>query len=228
MEPKKEYKRLAEKMRLQGLTYSEILKSLPVSKSSLSLWLHSITLSTNNKARIETLKLAGQKAGAKMRHQNRIDQQNTLIATTQKEISKLIKDPFFTFGLSLYWAEGSKQKPWRLSGNVGFTNSDPQTILIMRMWLHKYSQITEDNTIYRLCIHKSADIKKATKEWAFILGVDEQKILLSIKNHETKNGRHPNQEYRGLVHMRIRKSTWLNRKIALWSEFTAKNFLVNT
>jgi len=99
MEPKKEYKRLAEKMRLQGLTYSEILKSLPVSKSSLSLWLHSITLSTNNKARIETLKLAGQKAGAKMRHQNRIDQQNTLIATTQKEISKLIKDPFHVWSI---------------------------------------------------------------------------------------------------------------------------------
>ena len=45
-------KEKAVKFRKQGLSYSEILKQIPVAKSTLSLWLKSVNLSNKQSQRL--------------------------------------------------------------------------------------------------------------------------------------------------------------------------------
>jgi len=60
-------------LRKQGLSYSEILKKIPVAKSTLSDWLHSVGLSKNQKQRITEKKLAAIKRGGEAKRRKRIE-----------------------------------------------------------------------------------------------------------------------------------------------------------
>ncbi len=49
MIPKKEERKKAIQLRKKGLSYSKILKQVPVAKSTLSLWLRSVGLTKRQK-----------------------------------------------------------------------------------------------------------------------------------------------------------------------------------
>lgn len=224
MQIKMKQKKLAEKLRKQGLSYSEIMKSVPVAKSSLSLWLRGISLSAKQQQRLEKLNTIGQKAGAEARHQQKIEQFEVLKKEVAREVPKLISNPFFVMGISLYWAEGAKQKPWNPSQCFSFANTDERLILLMRKWLNTFYDDNEFQLRYRLHIHESANIEKATKEWAKILGVEALQLKVSLKKHKT-HSRHVNVNYKGLIIMSVRRSTWLNRRIDLWNDYLTKYYL---
>jgi len=217
--PKEQQQAIA--LRKQGLSYDEISKIIPVSSSSLSLWLRHIPLTTKQKYRLKDI---SQGAGARARREQRLTREQALAKELIKELPKLLNDHFFLFGLALYWAEGSKQKPWNISQRVTFSNSDHTMILLMRKWFFVFGNITEKDIVYYLHIHSSADSKKAQEEWSKLLHVDPQKIRTSFKKHEIKN-RHPQDSYKGLTQMQILKSTWLNRRIGLWTKHAAEVFL---
>lgn len=224
MRAKTKYKEHATKLRRLGLSYSEIKSHIPVAKSTLSIWLSDIELNPKQKKRIENLNTAGQKAGAKARHKQKVAIYNNLVIDVGVELPKLVSDEFFTMGLALYWAEGTKQKPWNPSQQVSFGNTDQVLILLMRKWLQKYGHINEADLYYRLHIHESANIPKARNEWARILNVNATSFRITIKKHEVTS-RHVNQDYKGLISLSVRKSTWLNRRIVLWQQGVASEFL---
>ena len=224
MQAKIKQKKLAEKLRKQGLSYSEIMKSVPVAKSSLSLWLRDISLNTEQRKRLNELNTIGQKAGAAARHQQKIKLFNILRDEVAREVPKLINKPFFILGLALYWAEGSKQKPWNPSQCFCFANSDERLILLMRKWLYSFSNTNDLRIRYRLHIHESANIATATRKWAQILEIDPSQLKISLKRHKT-HPRHVNAHYKGLIIMSVRKSTWLNRRIELWNDYIANHYL---
>ena len=60
---KTQEKQRAITLRKQGLSYNEILKKVPVSKSSLSLWLRSVGLAKEQKQRLTEKKLTSMKRG---------------------------------------------------------------------------------------------------------------------------------------------------------------------
>lgn len=215
---------LAETLRRKGFSYREILQRVSVTKSSLSLWLRDIALTAVQKKRLQRLHTEGQKAGARARHRQRLDLLIKLQAEVGKEISLLLRKPFFLLGLALYWAEGTKQKPWSLSGRVKFINSDPNLIIIMRRWLMEYCNVSNADVLYRLYIHASADILHAQKRWSQLLGVPIDSISISLKKHEIKRWHH-NDRYIGLMCLVVKRSTWLNRRIELWTKICAKEFL---
>jgi transposase len=57
-------KETAIELRKQGYSYSEILKKVPVAKSTLSLWLRSVGLAERQKQRLTEKKRKGQLKGA--------------------------------------------------------------------------------------------------------------------------------------------------------------------
>lgn len=224
MQTKTKQKKLAEKLRKQGLSYSEIMKSVPVAKSSLSLWLRDISLNTKQRQRLEELNTIGQKAGAEARRQQKIERFEVLKKEVAEEVPKLIINPFFVMGISLYWAEGVKEKPWNPSQCFSFANSDERLILLMRKWLNIFYGTNESQLIYRLHIHESANIDIAAKEWAKILDVEPSQLKVTLKKHK-KSSRRVSPKYKGLIIMNVRKSTWLNRRIELWGSYITDHYL---
>jgi transposase len=65
-------KETAIELRRQGYSYSEILKKIPVAKSTLSLWLRSVGLAERQKQRLTEKKRKGQLKGAQMKRRQRI------------------------------------------------------------------------------------------------------------------------------------------------------------
>lgn len=224
MKAKLRQKQLAENLRRQGLSLSEIRKQIPVAKSSLSLWLREVTLTTEQQERLQKLTTKGQKAGAEARHNQRLARLEKLKASVQKETNTLFEKPFFLLGLALYWAEGTKQKPWSLSGRVKFINSDPNLILLMRRWLVEYCGISVSDMTYRLYVHINTNTKHAQKKWAQLLGVAASSIPMSLKKHQIKR-RYRHNNYIGLICLTVKRSTWLNRRIDLWTKAVTKEFL---
>lgn len=224
MHAKTKHKQLAENLRRQGLSYSEIKKQVPVAKSSLSLWLRGISLNSEQRKRLERLNTIGQKAGAKARHMQKIERLCLLKEAVNKEVPKFIRDPFFVLGLTLYWAEGAKQKPWIPSQRFSFSNSDARLILLMRQWLRKFSDAENANIQYRLYIHDNANVDQAIKEWMDILEINKTQIKISYKKHKT-HSRHDSASYKGLIVLSVRKSTWLNRRIELWTHQLTSYYL---
>lgn len=77
--------------RKEGLSYSEILKTVPVAKSTLSSWLRSVGLARVQKQRLTQKKLLAAKRGAAKRRDQRIMLTEQIKAKARSEISKIDK-----------------------------------------------------------------------------------------------------------------------------------------
>ena len=73
---KTKLKNKAIKLRTKGKTYSEILKEIPVAKSTLSLWLRKVGLSKSQKQRITKKRVKAGLKGAQKRREQRIELTN--------------------------------------------------------------------------------------------------------------------------------------------------------
>ena len=156
---KLESKNLAVTLRLQGKTYSEILRKVKVSKSSLNLWLRDIDLTKNQEERILEKSDKARYLVGKMKTKQRIAITKEIINKAKAEFSSLIKNPLFLIGLSLYWAEGDKHRAER----VKFTNSDPHTVAVMMRWFREVCLVKEEKFRVALHIHNlmmNSDVKK--------------------------------------------------------------------
>ena len=127
-------KNIATKLRKLGRSYGEILKRVPVSKSTLSVWLRNIELTDKQKTVLLLGRQRARYAGAKARQQQRITRSTQIVEQSKKEIDHLYKKPLFVSGLMLYWAEGDKSDTLE---HVKFTNSDPALIQLMMRWFRE-------------------------------------------------------------------------------------------
>ena len=214
----------AERLRRSGLSYQEILRRVPVSIASLSLWLRDIKLTAEQEKRLSRRMLRGQKAGAKRRHEQRLMSIRKIDQRIAQLAPDFLDDSFFTLGLALYWAEGAKQKPWSVSRSAIFSNSDADLILLMRQWFKRYFAVTDERFSYRLHIHESADVQQALKQWAAVLQIEDDHIAVSLKRHK-KTNRRIAVDYKGLIHMRVYQSVVINRKIDRWTKLVKSHFI---
>jgi hypothetical protein len=157
---KDQEKQKAVSLRREGYSYNEILKIVPVAKSSLSLWLKEVGLSKQQKQRLTEKKLASARRGAESRRNQKIFITEKIKSEAQKEILEISEKELWLIGVALYWAEGSKEKD-RKSGKMCFNNSDHKMVLLFRKWLVEICKIPADELIYSLYIHEKADWQKA-------------------------------------------------------------------
>jgi hypothetical protein len=203
-------------LRKEGHSYSEILKKVPVAKSTLSLWLRSVGLAKEQKQKITEKRIAGALRGAKSRKDQKLKITKEISDKAKKEIKYINKRDLWLIGIALYWAEGSKEK--ETGSRIIFNNSDPKMILIFLKWLKGIFSIT-DNIIYELYIHETANIKNAQDYWSKILSIPTKNIRTYLKKNKIKTIRkNVGNNYHGLIRIVVSKSTNLNRKIAGWIE----------
>lgn len=214
-----ELREIAILIRKQGGTYSEIAQQVPVSKATLSLWLRDVPVPSSYFEKLAKLKAKAREKGWEARRNERKKRTASIIREAISEVDLLMNDPLWVAGLTLYWAEGSKEKPWGKGTLVTFTNMDPDTVVVFKSWCSQYLDAKHSDLDFSLYIHDSqeANVLKYREWWATKLSITPQNISVYYKHtkitHVRKND---NEQYHGVFRLQIKRSVDKNRKINGW------------
>ncbi|PZG80387.1 hypothetical protein C1I97_35940 [Streptomyces sp. NTH33] len=205
----------ARELRLQGWTYDRIQVELGCSKSSISLWVRDLP-KPERRDPSEQAKLAARK---RWEHELAVrDQarQQTKAAAAQ-EVGEMSDRDLFMAGVALYWAEGTKDKPYGRRETVIFVNSDPGVVQLYLAWL-SLLDVEAERLQYRVMIHMTADVEAAKHYWADLVGVDAATFQrTTIKKHNPKTVRkNVGENYRGCLVIRVSQGAELYRRIEGW------------
>jgi len=180
---KDELRRECRRLRAAGLTYSEIARKTGASKAPLSLWLRDQARPRGTEYNAETHFRRIQPLGAAARSAQARQIQRAANDVGARAVGGVTDRDVFIAGLALYWAEGSKDKPWRRNGRVVLINGDPGVLHVFLAWLDLMG-VPESERTYRLTIHESADIYAQEKWWATELRVPISSFgRATIKRH---------------------------------------------
>lgn len=219
--PKLKERERAIELRRKGHTYSEILKEVPVAKSSLSLWLGEVGLTKRQKQRITDKKLAAMRRGGEARRQQRIDSTAKIYAESSRAVGLLTRREQWLIGTALYWAEGGKEKEWRPSGSmVDFSNSDPQMARLFIRWLESVCRVRREDIRVSIYIHETSKYRlpEVIAHWSKWTDFpkSEFRYVYFKKNKPKTKRKNIGQTYFGNVRIRVASSSVLLRTIAGW------------
>ncbi len=208
-------KEKAVKLRKEGRTYSEILREVPVAKSTLSLWLRDVGLAKKQVQLLTVKKHNAQKKGALARKLQRLSKMSDIFAQSKSELGHLTTRDLFILGLALYWAEGSKEKEVRPGSGIQFANSDPIMVHLFARWLYQFEGVSKERFTLDLYLHKNHQYRlNAVKDfWEKQLGLPITHVY--YKRHNPKTRRQNSGEgYHGLVVLKVRSSSHIVRRLA--------------
>ncbi|PIU14595.1 hypothetical protein COT20_02640 [bacterium (Candidatus Gribaldobacteria) CG08_land_8_20_14_0_20_39_15] len=228
--PKIQEKQKAIGLRKQGLSYNEILREVPVAKSTLSLWLRSVGLSQKQKQKLTEKKLASMRRGQEACRVKRIKITKEIKDEAIKEIGKLAERELWLISTTLYWAEGEKEKEIEgriRSGRVRLSNSDPFLIKIFLKWLTEVCRVPKTDIAFRIYLHEASRyrLSEVQRHWSKMLELPIdyfQKVSWKKDKIKTKR-KNTGENYFGSIDLYVRKSTTLYREIAGWIEGVCKN-----
>ena len=209
MTKKWQLKEKARKLRKQGSSYKEILKHVPVCKSTISLWCRDIELTKKQLARIGSL-YDKQCKGAKANQLKRQKEIEEIKKSARKEIRLLNKYEFKIAGAMLYWAEGAK------TIGAHLTNSDPELVRFMMKWYREVCKMPEGKLKPYLHIHTGLDEEKAKKYWSKIIRIPVKRFGKTFFKKEG-TGHRKNKLYNGTLRIQV-NSEDLRHKILSWVE----------
>ena len=205
----------ARELRLQGWTYDRIQVELGCSKGSISLWVRDLPKPERKRSREEASAIArrGWEATLRLREEER---QRTKAAAAS-EIGTLSDRELFITGVALYWAGGSKDKPYTRRENVQFVNSDPCVIQLYLAWLDMLG-VERERLRCRVMIHTTADVVGAENYWAALVGIDVAQFQrTTLKKHNPKTVRkNVGENYRGRLVLTVLRGAELYRRIEGW------------
>ncbi|WP_411072273.1 helix-turn-helix domain-containing protein [Streptomyces sp. cmx-4-25] len=202
----------ARELRLEGWTYDRIQAELGCSKSSVSLWVRD--LPKPEPRYTEEERRARMNAGlARLRSAQDEERQETK-RLARESIGALSDRELFIAGVTLYWAEGAKDKTYRRREVLQFINSDPNVITLYLRWLDLLG-VTPDRLRFRVSIHESADVAEAERFWAELAGVDASTFQkATLKRHNPKTVRKNTAEtYRGCLVVYVTGGSELYRRM---------------
>lgn len=144
------------------------------------------------------------------------ERQRTKTVAAQ-QIGEMSDRDLFMAGVALYWAEGSKDKPYDRRENVIFVNSDPGVIELYLAWLDLLG-VARDRLRYNVMIHETADATSAERYWANLVGADHSAFnKTTLKKHNPKTVRkNVGENYRGCLTVRVSQGADLYRRIEGW------------
>ena len=218
---KNELKIKAVELRRQGCTYSEILKVVPVAKSTLSLWFHEVLLAEHQIQRITQKRIDGQKRGAEARRKQRIELQERIWSESEKEVGRLSDRELWLIGIALYWAEGSKEKDWNPGNGIVFSNSDPKMIKVFLVWINNFMDTAPEKIGFEIYIHESKKdpLDSVVDFWSRETGFPKLSFgrIYFKKNKINTKRRNVGFLYNGVLRVKIRESSALLRRVEGWT-----------
>ncbi|HVZ67084.1 MAG TPA: hypothetical protein VG917_02380 [Patescibacteria group bacterium] len=207
----------AQELRRQGLSYQEILKTIHVSKDTLSRWCKDIPLTEEQKTRLINNRHLGQHKGslkaAENKRKSRVERINKIKIQAKKELGQLKNRDRFIAGIALYAGEGNKAD----HGEIIFTNADPKLISFMAQWLIEFTEIPINKFRGAIWIHEGSSEMDAKKFWSDTSGIplsQFRKTYISKPKDGSKKVRKNIHQY-GIFSIRLSNSE-AHRKIMGW------------
>lgn len=210
----------AIKLRKKGLSYSEIRKHLPIAKSTLSFWLRDIPLTKKQKRRLRQKGGQFQHLACAAHRRKRIEKTKEIIRNASAKVKSIDNNTLMIIGSVLYWAEGVKQKEHSPSLGLIFSNSDPKMIKLYLKWLKECLKIEDEELVFEIYIHKTYGKKRKDLAncWSKVTGFPPHIFgrIRYKKNKVRSYRKNRGKNYWGVLRIRVRRSTDLNRKITGW------------
>lgn len=192
-------------LRRRGWSYGEILKTLPVSKGSLSLWLRGIPLTQRQRAAIHRrARNTGPGTAASQAAYRRRRESLEKEAATRFARLDLDRSSLAFVGAALYWAEGTKRKA------MVFTNSDPEMIRLYMRWLRTVLRVSEDCIQCTVAVHLNNGLSydEVQEHWVGVTDVSNTAFGRPMINPAVRGGQTGHKKRRlpyGILAVRIRK-----------------------
>lgn len=212
----------AIELRRKGLSYNEILRHIPVAKSSLSLWLKELPLTKSEKDVLKKRKDSNIsrgriKAAAELRKRrlNR-EEESTKRAINLFDIYK--NEPLFHTGIALYWAEGAKT-----SNRWSLINTDVDLIKVMVYWLKEYLEVGREDINFRLFIHKPYADGSCETWWKTKLGVGDAEFLKTIYK-DTKHKVKQKPGHHGCLRIEVKNSKQMFFMMKVFKNLTVEYY----
>jgi len=146
----------ARELRQKGFSYNEILSQVPVSKGTLSIWLKDVELTEDQKNNLSN----------RSRSQGFGNNGNQIAWEKKKEKLKFdyqppLHDPLYTFGLALYWGEGTKYR-----SSVVLTNADPKLLCCFIKWIRLFFCDDFERFSVGIHHHRPKEDEEIKKYWS--------------------------------------------------------------
>ena len=196
-------------LRKEGESIKEIARIYSLSKATVSLWCSDIKLTKlQNKKLHDRMVLAGLKGrllGAQSNKNKKQKEVKFYEKTGLERIGKLSQRDLLLLCVGLYWAEGSKK-----DGRFTFTNSDPEMLSLMLLWIKNELKIKGGDISARLTINidhrlREAEILRFWKSKLHLSGNQFESVSY-IKTPHKKIYKNKKQ-YNGVLAIRIKCGT---------------------
>jgi hypothetical protein len=171
---KQEIKDKVRLYRRKGLSLGQIFQKTGVPRSTIRLWIKDIFLSWDQahdlKARVQKALQQGRIKSQKIRKEERNINEKILFERGVKDIGELSKKELLIAGISLYWAEGFKNKH---EHRLGFCNSDPEMIKFYVYWLKECLGIEKKQLVARLTLNYIYEkrVDEIQEFWSYTIGI---------------------------------------------------------
>jgi len=166
-------------MRTEGTSIVVIARKLGISKSTISSWCRDIVLTEEQFEKLRknsgvSLK-TGQRMGAEANKRKRLDAIRDANIWGKELIKKISKQELLLIATTLYWCEGSKSE--HTTGFV-FVNSDPEMILVMKLFLVDVLNIPIQEIVCSVQINRMHEkrINTVLNFWKKLLDLDESQF----------------------------------------------------
>lgn len=177
--------------------------------------------------RLTQKRLDASRRGGDARKQEKIDRVKKILSLSESQITPLSQKELWLMGIMLYWAEGSKEKDSKPGSGVSFSNSDPRMLKLFLSWLKGACQVTGDRIYYEIYLHESHrdSLKEVQKFWhdKLLVGNSHQVPVYFKKNKIKTLRKNIGSNYKGLIRIKVKKSSELQRQITGWINGVCKN-----
>lgn len=214
----------ARKLRKEGKSIKEIAKKLRISVGSVSAWCNDIELTEEQKTKL-SLRVTDPYYGKKREYLERKQKEFKIKILKLKnqgiqEIGKLSKREIFLIGVALYWGEGFKK-----DRQVGFANINREMIKFFIYWLEICFNITNKDLIIRVTANESYKdrISKLERYWSNELNIPLTQFSKPFFQKSVWKKQYDNNNYYGVLRIKVRRSVNLLRKIYGYIEGVTQN-----
>ncbi|MER5455488.1 helix-turn-helix domain-containing protein [Micromonospora sp. NPDC002389] len=205
-------------LRSAGHSVPEIARRLGVSRSTAYLWVRHLPLQRDPDD-VRERRRAHSKVMTDAQWGEYRQERDAARAATVEAAAGWVKSlryrELVLVGAALYWAEGTKAKPWRPNDcRVRFVNSDPALVALFVRFVEALGERREALR-YRVSIHETADAAQAVRWWAEQVGVSPESFQpTTLKRHRPATVRlNTGETYRGCLSVEVPRSRRLYWKI---------------
>lgn len=220
-------KQSARELRSRGMSYSEIQKVLPVPRSTLSLWLREIEFSELQKFRLKKKRLQAGLAAVEKRKKERRQEIFEIRRLAAQDITQITKHELWLSGLLLYWSCSPMRNINEYREGVRFSNSNPDLVKFFLKWLIDIGGIEREDIVFDLFVSETDRRREnfIISSWVRITDFP-MKFFSHVYYLKSKSGikRPARFSGLGLLQIRVKKSSLLQRQIDGWINAIIKQF----